>query len=138
MLTGYSKGSNGCVAEAESSGALRTLKRISCFWQDDDTLEGRLKQRVPGGMYNDFLGAEHADSGPRRKYRRQDSNRRVPCIVWNSLKTKLCRAHDGLPVLNMVMLSITLFIGTYAAQDWLRAPHEDFGLNSCCCVHSVL
>ncbi len=43
--------------------------------QDDDSLEGRLKQRVPGGMYTDFLGAEHADSAPRRKYRRQDSNR---------------------------------------------------------------
>ena len=43
--------------------------------QDNDTLEGRLKQRVPGGMYSDFLGAEHADPAPRRKYRRQDSSR---------------------------------------------------------------
>ena len=56
-----------------------THKRLSM--QDHDTLEGRLKQRVPGGMYNDFLGAEHADSAPRRKYRRQDSNRRVVCII---------------------------------------------------------
>lgn len=42
---------------------------------DDDTLESRLRRNSSVGLYCDFLGVEHADSGPRRKFRRQDSSR---------------------------------------------------------------
>lgn len=48
--------------------------------EDEDTLESRLKRHSSAGLHCDFLGIEHADSGPRRKFRRQDSSRCVPRV----------------------------------------------------------
>lgn len=48
---------------------------------DDDSLESRLKRSSLSSLYCDYLGVEHADSAPRRKYRRQDSSRCVYTVV---------------------------------------------------------
>lgn len=52
-----------------------TLSSPQELTDDDETLESHLKGNTGGGLYCDFLGVEHTDTAPRRKYRRQDSSR---------------------------------------------------------------
>lgn len=59
---------------------------------DDDSLESRLKRSSLSSLYCDYLGVEHADSAPRRKYRRQDSSRCVSSVGGiPGLSVKTCR-----------------------------------------------